>query len=78
MIIACIRSGLYYIIEDDVVIAKVIRLYRRVGSQNWSDGYEVLWKWPQHIERFRTLQAIHEKHPMSNWPGYNAILKGQK
>jgi hypothetical protein len=81
MIIACVKSGTYFLIEDNQVIAEINRQYKKAPRGHagyWSDGYLLRWLTDGEEEYFTTLKDIHLQHECVNWPGYNAILKGQK
>jgi hypothetical protein len=83
MMIACIKSGTYFIISTDDfrVVGEVTRLWKKAPrgpASFWPDGYVLKWVDTGEDEYYQTLKAIHERHNFENYPGYNAILQGQK
>jgi hypothetical protein len=81
MIIACVKSGTYLLIDGSQVVAKISRLYKpapKGPAKYWHDGYSLKWPHDGEEELFRTLGDIHLQYECENYPGYNAILKGQK
>jgi hypothetical protein len=78
MILASVKAGHYLIIENDLVIAEVIRKYGWSRGFYTAIGYEWKWRSTGVVEIFRTLPEIHEVYNMENYPGYGKILNNKR
>lgn len=82
MIIANVAPGLYLIIDEDKVVAKIIRKFKWVSGFKYTDGYDLQWTRPwlngETLVHYNTLTDIASDYAFDNYPGYNAILKKQK
>lgn len=74
LIIACVKSGEYLLIADDVIIGDVKRVYSndRYGFMKYT--YHLTFRNHPGLYIYKTLPELEKDFRFSNFPGYNSIL----